>query len=96
VADWEIGDKVIHPYNAELGVGVIQALKGRRMTVYFKDVSDWLTKILLGAGLSQASNLTTSLTTLARYAGPVFGDARRSSHRGRTHRSPTRALKPPP
>lgn len=38
-------------------------------------ISDWLTKILIGAGLSQASDLVRSLTSLAHFAGPVFGEA---------------------
>jgi hypothetical protein len=37
-------------------------------------ISDWLTKILIGAGLSQAGDLTEALVRLARFAGPALAD----------------------
>ena len=36
-------------------------------------ISDWLTKILVGVGLTQLFGLTSKLQALAEYLGPVFG-----------------------
>jgi len=38
-------------------------------------VSSWLTQVLIGATLVQASELLATFTRLARYVGPAFGDS---------------------
>ena len=38
-----------------------------------EQISDWLTKILVGVGLTQLNNLQPSLRAVARFLGPAFG-----------------------
>ena len=36
---WRTGQKLIHPYNPELGTGLVQAVEGRFLTVWFPAVT---------------------------------------------------------
>ncbi len=58
---WKIGSKLIHPFNPELGVGVVRKLDGRFLEVYFPDEgreltlspqSSGITRLILAAGSS--------------------------------------------
>ena len=43
--------------------------------VNLEKVSDWLTMVLIGAGLRQASDLASAFTRPAGFVGPAFGES---------------------
>lgn len=48
---WRPGSKLVHPFNPELGVGVVRSIEGRFLTVYFPAVERELTLAAEGADL---------------------------------------------
>jgi ATP-dependent helicase HepA len=48
---WKVGQKLVHPFNPELGVGVVQRVEGRYLTVFFPTAGRELTLAAAGAGL---------------------------------------------
>lgn len=50
---WQIGHKLIHPYNTDLGVGVVQKVDGRFLHVYFPRPDQELTLSVEGSGLTR-------------------------------------------
>lgn len=49
-----------------------------------EQISDWLTKILVGVGLTQIGEIPTALETLARYISPALGNTNTSGIFGLT------------
>ena len=41
--DWRVGSKLVHPYDTELGVGVVRSIEGRYLEVYFPAIDRELT-----------------------------------------------------
>jgi ATP-dependent helicase HepA len=50
---FRIGSKIIHPFNPELGVGLVRAVEGRFLTVFFPDVDREVVLSATGAGLNR-------------------------------------------
>jgi len=50
---WRPGSKLLHPFNPELGVGVVREVEGRFLTVYFPAVEREVVLSATGAGLSR-------------------------------------------
>lgn len=50
---WRFGSKLIHPFNPELGIGVVRRVEGRYLTVYFPDSEREMTLAADGAGLTR-------------------------------------------
>ncbi len=50
---WRPGDKLVHPFNRELGTGVVRALEGRFLRVWFPGPEQELTLAAEGAGLQR-------------------------------------------
>ena len=48
---WRPGNKLVHPFNPELGTGLVIAVEGRYLTVYFPAVDREVTLAAEGAGL---------------------------------------------
>lgn len=48
---WRLGSKLLHPFNPELGVGIVRGVEGRFLTVYFPLVDREVTLAAEGAGL---------------------------------------------
>ncbi len=49
---WRPGAKLLHPFNPELGIGVVRAVEGRFLEVYFPTVDRELRMAAEGGGLS--------------------------------------------
>ncbi|MCG8591123.1 MAG: SNF2-related protein [Proteobacteria bacterium] len=49
---WRPGQKILHPFNPELGVGVVRAIEDRYLRVYFPTADAELTLAAKGAGLT--------------------------------------------
>ncbi|MCH6561642.1 MAG: DEAD/DEAH box helicase family protein [Myxococcales bacterium] len=50
---WRPGSKLAHPFNPELGVGVVRSVEGRFLVVYFPSAERELTLAAEGAGLTR-------------------------------------------
>ncbi|MFQ5513185.1 MAG: helicase-related protein [Myxococcota bacterium] len=50
-AMWQTGSKLVHPFNPELGIGVVRAVEGRYLKVYFPEAERELTLAAEGSGL---------------------------------------------
>lgn len=50
---WRPGSKLVHPFNPELGVGLVRSVEGRFLVVYFPAVEQELTLTGEGAGLER-------------------------------------------
>ncbi len=50
---WRPGHKLTHPYNAELGVGIVQKVDGRFLHAYFPRADQELTLSVEGSGLTR-------------------------------------------
>ena len=50
---WRPGDKVVHPFNRELGTGIVRAVEGRYLKVWFPDAEQDLTLAADGGGLQR-------------------------------------------
>ncbi len=50
---WRPGSKLVHPYNPELGIGIVRAVEGRYLRVEFPDTGQELTLAAEGAGLTR-------------------------------------------
>lgn len=50
---WQPGQKLIHPYNSELGVGIVQSVEGRLLQVYFPRTDQTLLLSSEGSGLTR-------------------------------------------
>ena len=49
---WREGSKLVHPFNPELGVGLVRRVEGRYLVVYFPAVEREVTMAAQGAGLT--------------------------------------------
>jgi len=49
--EWKVGSKLVHPFNPELGVGVVRRVEGRFLTVWFPSVERDVVLSSEGAGL---------------------------------------------
>ncbi len=49
---WREGSKLVHPFNPELGVGLVRRVEGRYLVVYFPAVEREVTLAAQGAGLT--------------------------------------------
>ena len=61
------------PVGAAAGVSGTAGPSGYGANTNLEDVSDWLTKLLLGAGLTQLGRLPTALSHLGTYLAPGLG-----------------------
>jgi ATP-dependent helicase HepA len=50
---WRPGSKLVHPFNPELGVGLVRAIEGRFLTVYFPAAEREITMAAEGAELTR-------------------------------------------
>lgn len=50
---WRPGDKVVHPFNRELGTGIVRAVEGRYLKVWFPEAEQDLTLAADGGGLQR-------------------------------------------
>ncbi len=50
---WRPGDKLVHPYNRELGTGIVRRVEGRFLTVWFPEAEQDLTLAADGGGLQR-------------------------------------------
>ncbi len=50
---WRLGSKLTHPFNPELGIGIVRKIEGRFLTVYFPMAERELTLAAEGGGLSR-------------------------------------------
>ncbi len=55
-----------------------QPLSGYHPNTNLEQISDWLTKILVGVGLTQLAGLSTAISNLAAWLSPVLGGATHS------------------
>lgn len=58
-----------------LAAGSSEDHHGYRANGNLEEVSDWLTKILLGAGISQLGNVGAALTAVVNYISPGIGNS---------------------
>ena len=56
---WRPGSKLLHPFNPELGIGVVRAVDGRFLVVHFPGPDEEFTLAAEGGGLSQLIPLAT-------------------------------------
>jgi ATP-dependent helicase HepA len=50
---WHPGDKLVHPFNRELGTGIVRRVEGRFLTVWFPEAEADLTLAADGGGLQR-------------------------------------------
>jgi len=50
---WRPGSKLTHPFNPELGVGLVRAVEDRFLSVYFPRVEREMTLAAEGSGLER-------------------------------------------
>ena len=50
---WQAGSKLLHPFNPELGVGMVLEVDGRYLHVHFPDVDQQMTLAAEGAGIQR-------------------------------------------
>ena len=56
------------------GVGKPEEAGKKHISTNLEQISEWLTKVIVGAGLAQLASLPTSLTNFAAYANPRLGN----------------------
>ena len=56
------------------GVGKPEEAGKKYISTNLEQISDWLTKVIVGAGLAQLASLPTSLANFAAYANPRLGN----------------------
>ena len=56
------------------GVGKPEEAGKKHISTNLEQISEWLTKVIVGAGLAQLASLPTSLANFAAYANPRLGN----------------------
>lgn len=56
------------------GVAKPEEAGKKNISTNLEQISDWLTKVIVGAGLAQLASLPASLTNFAAYANPRLGN----------------------
>ncbi len=81
---WQVGSKLVHPFNPELGIGEVREIDGRFLVVHFPGPDQDLTLAAEGAGLTRLV-LTPGATARLRETGEKVEVAQAEGHRYRLH-----------